>query len=89
MGKKMNLSPIKITSFVTSLGTDEKDKVKGGTSGYIGDTCLSDGTICETKCPAETCPCDPGTDTCYCTVDTNCNQQTCVANCTYQRTCWC
>ncbi|MCU0286210.1 MAG: pinensin family lanthipeptide [Acidobacteria bacterium] len=50
MPRKLNLSSLKVQSFVTSLNEEEKKKVKGGTYSIVETLCAT----CDT-CPAQTC----------------------------------
>ena len=61
--KKLNLGTIKIESFVTSLQTHEKNKIKGGVS--MGTICCPDEKTAGQGCPTnegETCITSP----CWC-----------------------
>lgn len=69
MGKKLRLEDLKIQSFVTHLGDNEKDRVLGGGAENTGTNCdtLADCTVesyCVTRIRTDAqiaCACD---DTC-------------------------
>jgi len=82
MPKKLKLSNIKVQSFVTSLGDDAKNKVKGGAPTYEPDctqvTCMDCTDTCESLCLTQCA-------TCYtCTCDTSCG---CSNTCGSQTRC--
>lgn len=91
MPKKLNLSPINVESFVTSLDDDEKKQVNGGVYTKPVGACQPDtrfGCSVDPQCPTISCY-----ETCGCTEETcdTCNdcsylcisQQTECLECTF------
>ena len=84
MGKKLKLSVegLKVTSFVTSLKDDQKEKVMGGATPWT--KCSSPALCSEETCPDVTCTCPTNHYTCQtCT----CPGETCVETCSCDTMC--
>lgn len=80
MPKKLNLSTIKVTSFVTSLNDEEKEKFKGGTVVELTSFDVPCHT-CTTPCAsAEYCATEPGFCTLGCSM-VPCETYSCFPPC--------
>ena len=62
--KKLKLSPISIQSFVTSLSSEDKKKLKGGDTDPLN--CYTIVTCPETVCAPTDETCNPICNTCTC-----------------------
>jgi hypothetical protein len=81
--KKLNLTALKVKSFVTSLDSLEEERVRGGDSTASCIPLCTQISACPTNPVCVTCnTCGNTCDTCYNTCDTNCNCGTDTYGCT-------